>query len=209
VLKRLARPLELDAAGRRSCSLLAHQRPPPREQAASPTVPESLQRLIDACPSTPALVRTMWWDVVEWNAAAVAVFGDYAAVPVRERNVLRRLFLDGRTRAKITDWEADARFVVAAFRMDIVRAGLPSEAAALAEEFRAASPEFRRVWAENELPSPGTGRKRIRHGVAGWPTLEYSALSVDGASGLGLVVYRGATPSDVRAIERPLSGEAS
>jgi hypothetical protein len=44
--------------------------------------------------------------------------------------------------------------------------------------------------------------------MAGSLTLEYSALSADGASGLGLVVYRGATPSDARAIEQLLSGGA-
>jgi len=53
------------------------------------------------------------------------------------------------------------------------------------------------------------GRKRIQHPVAGSLPLDYSALSVDGTSGLGLVVYTGATPSDVRAIERLLSGEVS
>jgi hypothetical protein len=209
VLERLAGALELDAAGRGVLFLLAHQRPPPLERAASLKVPKSLQRLIDAWPSTPAYVRTMWSDIVAWNAAAVAVFGDYSAVPPRERNVLRRLFLDPKARTRIVDWEGDARFVVAAFRMEVVRAGLPPEAAALAEELEAASADFRRLWAGNELPTPGMGRKRIQHPVAGSLTLDYSALSVDGTSGLGLVVYTGATPSDARAIERLLSGEAS
>jgi len=94
---------------------------------------------------------------------------------------------------------------VASFRMDIVRAGLPAEAAAVAEELQAASADFRRLWAENELPSPGMGRKTLQHPAAGRLTLEYSAMSVNGASGLGLVVYTGATPEDVRCIERLLS----
>ena len=63
----------------------------------------------------------MTWDIVAWNAAALAVLGDYRAVPSRERNVLRRLFHDPVMRTKLHDWEADARFVVSAFRMDIVR----------------------------------------------------------------------------------------
>ena len=209
VLERLSRALELDAAGREVLFLLAHHRPPPLEQACAVAVPEALQRLIDAWPTTPAFLRTMWWDVVAWNAAAVAVFGDYAAVPRRERNVLRRLFLDPKARTRIADWEGDARFVVASFRMDIVRAGLPAEAAAVAEELQGASADFRRLWAENELPSPGMGRKTLQHPVAGRLTLEYSAMSVNGASGLGLVVYTGATPEDVRCIERLLSGQAS
>ena len=71
------------------------------------------------------------------------------------------------------------------FRMEIVRAGLPPEAAALAEELEAASADFRRFWAEDELPSPVMGRKRIQHPVAGSLTLDCSALSVDGTGGLG------------------------
>jgi transcriptional regulator with XRE-family HTH domain len=203
-LERLAEALELDAAGREALFLLAQQRPPPLEAAAPVAVPESVQRMIDAWPTSPAVVRTMTWDVVAWNAAALAVLGDYRAVPSRERNVLRRLFLDPVMRTKLDNWEADARFVVSAFRMDIVRACLPPEAAALADELQATSSDFRRLWAENELRSHGVGRKRLKHPTAGWLTLDYSALSVDGANGLGLVVYTAATPEDARAIERLL-----
>jgi len=44
------------------------------------------------------------------------------------------------------------------------------------------------------------GRKRLRHPSAGWLDLEDSLLSVDGASGLGLMVYTPVTPPDFRAI---------
>jgi hypothetical protein len=57
--------------------------------------------------------------------------------------VLRHLFLDPKARARLPDWEADARFVVAAFRMDTVRSGGSAEAAALAAELREASEDFR------------------------------------------------------------------
>jgi transcriptional regulator with XRE-family HTH domain len=205
VLERLARALELDASGREALFLLAHQRPPPLEPTSQVDVPASLQRLIDGLPLSPALVKTLTWDVVAWNAAAVTVLGDYGARPKRERNVLRYLFLDPVARAKLPDWESDARFVVAAFRMDTVRSGGSEEAAALAAEMREASADFRRFWADNEMRSHGVGRKRIKHPIAGWLTLEYSALSVDGANGLGLVVYTAATPEDARVIERLLS----
>jgi hypothetical protein len=166
-----------------------------------------LQRLIDGLPLSPALVKTLTWDVVAWNAAAVTVLGDYGARPKRERNVLRYLFLDPVARAKLPDWESDARFVVAAFRMDTVRSGGSAEAAALAAEMREASADFRRFWADNEMRSHGVGRKRIKHPTAGWLTLEYSALPVDGANGLGLVAHRPRRPrrEDARAIERLLS----
>ena len=209
VLERLARALELDGSGREVLFLLAHQRPPPLEPTAPPAVPESLQRLIDALPESPAMVKTMLWDIVAWNAAAVAVFGDYGASSPRERNVLRHLFLDPTTRRKLPDWESDARFVVAAFRMDTVRSGGSPEAAALAAELREASADFRRFWDEKEMRAHGVGRKRLRHPVAGWLNLEFSALAVDGTNGLGLVVYTAATPADGKKIEALLSRGSS
>ena len=127
----------------------------------------------------------------------------------RERNVLRHLFLDPVARKRLPDWEADARFVVAAFRMDTVRSGESPEAAALVGELREASADFRRIWDENVMHTHGVGRKRLRHPVAGWLNLEFSALAVDGTNGLGLVVYTAATPADARKIEDLLARDAS
>jgi len=204
VLERLARTLELDAAGREVLFLLAQQRPPPLRPAPPPAVAPALQRVLDAMPTSPALVKTPTWDIVAWNAAATAVLSDYAALPVAERNVLRRLFSDP-TKRSLPDWEADARLCLAAFRIDAARAGDYPEAAALAAELQATSADFRRLWAENEMRSHGVGLKRIQHPLAGPLTLEYSAFSVDSGDGLSMIVYTPASPADVRAIALLLS----
>jgi hypothetical protein len=67
-----------------------------------------LQRVLDAMPTSPACVKTPAWDIVAWNAAMAAVLTDWAALPIGERNVLRRLF-GAPARASLPDWEADAR----------------------------------------------------------------------------------------------------
>jgi transcriptional regulator with XRE-family HTH domain len=108
VLERLTRALELDATGREVLFLLAQQRPPPLTPVAPSAVPLALQRVLDAMPTSPAIVKTPTWDVVAWNAAAAAVLGDYGEVSIRERNALRRLF-DDSSRAAYPHWEADAR----------------------------------------------------------------------------------------------------
>ncbi len=200
VLERIARALELDAAGREVLFLLAHQRPPPLKSAPSGRVTPALQGVLDALATSPAIVKTPTWDIVAWNAAATAVLADYAALPVAERNVLRRLFADGSARASLPDWEADVRFALAVFRVDAARAGDCPEAAALAAELQETSADFRRLWAENELRSNGVGRKRIQHPVAGPLTLEYSAFSVDGANGLTMVVFTPTSPAEALAI---------
>ncbi len=205
VLERLARALELDAAGREVLFLLAQQRPPPVTPTPSPPVAPALQRVLDALPTSPALVKTPTWDIAAWNEAATAVLTNFAALPPRERNVLRRLFGDPAVRASLPDWEENARFAVAVFRIDVARAGGCPEAVALAAELQATSADFRRLWAENDVRSHWVGLKRLQHPVAGPLTLETSAFAVDGADGLSMVVFTPASPADARAIELLLS----
>jgi transcriptional regulator with XRE-family HTH domain len=204
VLERLADALELDAAGREILFLLAQQRPPPLRHTPPSPVGPALQRVLDAMPVSPAMIKTRTWDIVAWNVAAAVVLIDYNAEQAAERNVLRRLF-GSPVRAALPDWEADARFAVGVFRMDVARAGGCPEAEALAAELQATSAEFRRLWAENEMRSHWIGLKRLHHPVAGALTMETSAFAVDGADGLSMIVFTPTTPADVQAIERLIS----
>ncbi|MGH6879945.1 MAG: helix-turn-helix transcriptional regulator [Hypericibacter sp.] len=205
VLERLARALELDAAGREVLFLLAQNRPPPLHPAPPPPVAPALQRVLDALGTSPAIVKTPTWDIVAWNAAAAAVLADYAALPVPERNVLRLLFGTRAAHAKLPDWEENARFAISVFRLDVARAGGSAEALALAAELQAASADFRRLWVENDLRSHWGGLKRLHHPLAGLLSLEYSTFAVDGADGLSMVVFTPASPADADAIASLLS----
>jgi hypothetical protein len=206
VLERLAHALELDAAGREVLFLIARQRPPPLQPAPPPPVAPAVQRVLDALPTSPAFVKTPAWDIVAWNTAATTVLSDYAAMPVRERNLLRRMFGSQALRTSLPDWEANARFALSVFRIELARSGDYSEATALVAELQATSADFRRLWAENGVSTYGAGQKRIHHAVAGALTLEYSAFAVDGSDGLSMVVFTPATPADARKIERLLAG---
>jgi transcriptional regulator with XRE-family HTH domain len=205
VLERLARALELDASGREVLFLLAQQRPPPLKPTPSSAVAPALQCVLDAMPTSPAVVRTPTWDIVAWNAAAAAVLTDFSVLPIEERNVLRRLFGTQAVRASLPDWEAAARFAIAVFRVDVARGGVCPEAVALAAELQATSADFRRLWAENEMRSHWGGLKRLQHAIAGPLTFEYSTFAVDGADGLSMVVFTPASPADARAIALLLS----
>jgi len=200
VLERLTRALELDAAGREVLFLLGQQRPPPLKPTLPSPVAPALQRVLDALPASPAIVKTPTWDIVAWNAAASAVLGDYAALPADERNVLRRLFGDPGIRTRLPDWEANARLAMGVFRIDVARAGDCPEAVALAAELRAASADFRRLWAENDIVSHGVGQKRFQHPRVGAFTLEISSFAVDGADGLRMMVFTPISAADARAV---------
>jgi len=209
VLERLARALELDSAGREFMFLLAQQRPPPLKPSSSSEVTPALQRVLDAMPTTPAIVKTASWDIVAWNAAALAVLADYPALEPSERNLLRRLFNTPRVRKGMPDWETDARYAVASFRIDMARAGDCPEATALAAELQASSADFRRLWAENEMRSHWVGTKRIERPGVGAITLEYQALAIDSSPGLSLMVFTPVTEADAEGVALLMSGKAA
>jgi len=207
VLERLARALELDAAGRELLFLLAQQRPPPLKPTPSaPVVPAALQRVLDAMPSSPAYVKTLAFDIVGWNAAA-AVLADYAPLPNGERNVLRRLFGTPVVRAAAPDWETEARFVLATFRLDAARAGDSAEAAELVAELQATSADFRRLWADDQTCHHGIHLRRIQHPRAGLLTFEVSAFSVDSEVGLSMIIFTPVSPADAQGIASLLSNK--
>src|SRR5579871_122767 len=69
VLERIARALMLTEVEREHLFLLALGRPPEVRYQATDGVTPRLQRVLDALDTSPALVRTVTWDVVGWNRA--------------------------------------------------------------------------------------------------------------------------------------------
>ena len=204
VLDRIARALLLTEAEREHLYLLGLGRPPEVRYRADEGVTPRLQRVLDALEPTPALIRTATWDVVAWNRAATVMLFDYGAVPPRDRNVLRFIFLDPRVRDVHQNWAGVARFVVSAFRVDAARAGAAAAVEPLVEELRRLSPEFRAMWAENEIVGHVEAVKHIRHPVLGPIAFEYSAFAVDGRPDLSLLVYNPASAADAEKISSAL-----
>lgn len=205
VLNRIATGLMLTEPERQHLFMLGLGHPPEARYRPVEGISPRLQRLLDAMETTPAIVRTATWDVVAWNGAASVVMTDYAALPPAERNILRLVFCNPRVRAAQQDFDGIARFVVAAFRADAARAGASAEIADLVSDLCAKSPDFRRLWNDNDVGLHGEGTKRLNHAILGPIELEYSAFSVDGRPDLGLVVYNPVREQDadrIRALVR-------
>ncbi len=200
VLDRIARALMLTEVEREHLFLIGLGRPPEVHYRGGDGFTPRLQRLLDAIPYSPAIVRTATWEVVAWNRAAAVVLTDYDTLPPGQRNILRMIFLNPRVREIQFDWESVARGVVAAFRVDAARAGADREVAPLVEELCTRSPDFARMWRENDVQLHGDGIKRMRHPVLGTIALEYSSFAIDGRPDLGMVVYTPATDADRDAI---------
>lgn len=200
VLNRIAQSLLMTEPEREHLFMLAFGHPPEVVYHPPEGVTPRLQRLLDTLEFSPALIKTATWDVLAWNRAAAAVFTDYSLLPASQRNILKLMFLNPGARARQDDWESMARFIVATFRADAVRAGAASQVSRLVEELCSQSPEFATFWSDNDVRVHGEGTKRLHHETHGVIELEYSGFAVDGRPDLGMIVYNPATPDTAERI---------
>jgi transcriptional regulator with XRE-family HTH domain len=199
VLERIAQALVLTTNEREHLFLLALGRLPAVRLQTQDAISPRLQRVLDALVDSPAFIKSLTWELAAWNRAAAAVFG-YDALGKSERNILRRIFCSPASRAANPQWEAVARFAVAAFRADAARAGPSAEIDMVVESLCADSPEFSAMWADTDVRSFGDGVKNFRHPEAGIIAMEFSSFAVDGRPDLGLVIYNPVTAADTDKI---------
>jgi transcriptional regulator with XRE-family HTH domain len=179
VLDAVARALRLDAVERAHLYRLARPWPDgtERESEAEPQpVRPGLRRLLETARDVPAYVIGRNADILAWNPLAAALLTDFGALPPRERNLVRLVFLDEGMRRLYADWRAKASDVAAFLRLDAGRHPGDPRTAALVAELSAASPEFREIWAEHWLKDKTHGRYRYRHPVVGELDLAFETL---------------------------------
>lgn len=199
VLDRIARGLMLTEPERNHLHILAFGHPPEARYRPPEPVGPALQRVLDAMPTSAAILRTATWDVLAWNRAATIILTDYSALPPERRNILRLIFASERVRAQQEDWLNVARYVVGAFRADAARAGAGAEIRQLVAELSETSPLFRQLWTDSDIVHRGEGLKRLHHPSLGLLELEFSSFTVETRSDLTMMVY---TPISAEALER-------
>lgn len=161
----------------------------PRRQATERKVQPQLRRLLGELTTTPAIVLGRRMDILAWNPLAVALIGDFPAVPERHRNYVRLVFTDPKMRALHADWEYTARACVAMLRMEAGRNPQDQRMARLVGELSLSSDDFRRWWADHHVANRSRGTKVLRHPVAGELTLDWDALTCVGDPDQQLVVW--------------------
>nr|WP_176599488.1 helix-turn-helix transcriptional regulator [Sphingobium sp. 15-1] len=189
VIERIATGMMLTEPEREHLHILAFGHPPESRYSEPEGISPRLQRVLDAIPVSPAIIRTATWDVVAWNRAAATILTDYSSLSRQERNILRLMFSDSRVKTAQEDWYSVARFVVGAFRADAARAGAGAEIRQLVDELSLMSPEFAAMWRDNEVVGHGEGVKRLQHPEIGPIELEFSTFSVEGRRDLVMMVY--------------------
>jgi transcriptional regulator with XRE-family HTH domain len=167
VLEALSRALRLNQAERNHLILLGRGEAAPPCKNPAERVSPTLRRLIENLGPNPAYILGRRWDYLAWNDAAVALLGDFAAIPRAARNHAWQTFTDPARREMFSDWERSARVLVAKFRSDSARHIGDPEFESLISALRKASPEFSRAWDRHEVSQSGEGRKDLRHPIAG------------------------------------------
>ncbi|MBS1996681.1 MAG: helix-turn-helix domain-containing protein [Cyanobacteria bacterium SZAS LIN-2] len=200
VLERLAEALAMTTVERDHLFVLATGRPPAPSSEVLTDIAPRLQHVLDALEYCPALIKNCAWDVVAANKAASVVFPPYVAGNFEQRNLLKNMFANPAMRDQQPEWEAVARFVVAAFRADAARAGF--DITSLVRELSELSPEFAAMWQENDVIARTEHTKLIRHPEAGIIEFDFSAFAVDGRVDLNMVIYTPVTEADREKIRK-------
>ncbi|GAA2296597.1 helix-turn-helix transcriptional regulator [Streptomyces caniferus] len=197
VLMSLARALMLSAVERRHLFALAGVPLPERPPGRGPG--PALQRLVDALEPNPAYLLDANWDLVGWNRAEAGLIGDPGQLEPAERNLLWLVFTDPAMRSLLTDWEGQARDLIAQFRTDArQRAGDPRYEQ-LTGGLRESSAEFRTWWDAHDLADLGSSRRRFCHPRVGALTLDYVKLAALDAPGVKLFAC---LPADAATAEK-------
>lgn len=196
VLEGIARALKLNLDERNHLFLLADQSPPldsiPPQEIVSPLLLQAL----DQFDTNPAYITGQRWDLLAWNQAACAVFGDFKALPIQERNILWFVFMNENLRQILVDWEAHARLVLAQFRVNYSRFVGDPWFAELINNLEGVSSEFRLWWTEHDILGRTDGRKEIDHPLVGRLVLNYVVFKVADSRNLEVVMYLPLPESD-------------
>ncbi|MEU5046657.1 helix-turn-helix transcriptional regulator [Streptomyces griseorubiginosus] len=194
VLDAVAQALRLSEAERHHLHLIARGEAPPARHVPAPAS-QSLRKLLESMPVTPAWIVDFRFDVLAHNAAAVALFGPGFAVGT---NTAEPLFVDPGARDFQLDWDRIAREHVGNLRADLARHPDDPRLLSLITGLRRASSDFAAWWDDHTVQRRTNGTKRVLHPAAGVMTLNYDVLAVQDGSEQRLCVV---TPADAHAEE--------
>ncbi|MFD6679211.1 helix-turn-helix transcriptional regulator [Micromonospora parva] len=199
LLGALARALRLSDDERSHLFHLAGHQPPPADGIAR-LARAGLVRLLDLVGDTPAMVLSDLGEVLAQNRMSILLTGDHTGLTGDRRYVAYRYFTDPAIRDLHgpEEWQRHARQQVADLRAVAGRRAGDPAVTGLIERLRAASDDFRRLWAEHEVAVRRADRKTFLHPRVGRITMDCETL-VTPDLGQQLLVL---TPADAEAREK-------
>ncbi len=176
-LEQIARALRLDGEERAHLFVLAHNRPPPVDSRSSFGLTPSHQKRSSIRSKRRPTIATAYLDVLAWNDALNAVFGDLSDVAAVDRNMLWLMFAAPRSEPPypIGLKRHGQCWHVFGSSMDATRT--TTEFTTLIDRLCGASREFRCWWPEHHVTVKPEGPKRFTSPLVGEMELEQSTLS--------------------------------
>lgn len=188
VLEALARTLRLDDAERNHLLTLATRAP---AASVGPDLvehaPDALVRLITAMEPSPSYVLGPRWEFLAWNRSQSLLYPMIDRLPEADRNLLWVMFAEPTARSLITDWDDQARRILAEFRAGTAGIRSTPEVVELVRRLRNASPEFDSWWPQLDVAQFQTRVRHYRHPRAGNLVFEYQQLTPSEWPGLKVV----------------------
>jgi len=177
-------------------------RAPRRRTPPATSVRPTIQRLLDAMPTAPAVVLNGRLDVLAMNALGRTLFSPWYDGDGPVSNA-RLVFLDPRSRTFFREWDVVADDTVALLRAEAGRDPFDRALTDLVGELSTRSDDFRVRWASHDVRIHNTGIKKLRHPVVGDLDLPFESLPVEGGTSTALVTYLpepGSSTADALAV---------
>ena len=152
--------------------------------ARAESASQSLVGMMNAWPSTPALVYGRRMDLLATNPLGRALFSWLGA----ETNLLHAIFSKPEARTFYRDWARIAEGCIAALRAANTDPDDP-RLIELVGQLSLTSPDFARMWARHEVRAKTAQTKHFDHPVVGEMSLRFENFEVSSAPGQHLVVY--------------------
>jgi transcriptional regulator with XRE-family HTH domain len=196
VLDALARALQLDETERAHLFDLARaadgvptsgraRRRAPSKSASRPSLNWALEAIKDGV----AFVRDPHQNLLATNTLGRAFYSPVVGEGGRQPNLARFQFLDPASRDFYPDWDLFAEMCVGVMRAEAGRDPHDRGLQDLIGELSTRSDTFRRLWADHNVRTHGTGTKRFNHPIGGELTLAYEELAITAEPGLVLLIY--------------------
>ena len=199
VLDAVAHTLRLDGAERWHLYRLA-EATPTRTGISAEAVPDELLQMLHSLNPNPAVVMNGRMDIYESNEGHRAVFRDWHTLPCVHRNLLWCVITEPGARAKLFDYDAEIRHLVARLRAGYgAHVGDPGWEEDIARLSRA-SAEFCELWERHEVAEPQPRTKTFLVPGCGELTFGFTELTAPGHGDLWLGVYTPKNETTARAV---------
>jgi len=191
VLEAISRIFTLNKEEKEHLFLLGNQPlPSTTVQNERENIDRVVKNLLSQLGHCPAYVTDEKLNIVDWNKAAMMVFGDFSEMDERNRNAVWRCFTSKEYQNLFQNWEDHAQRLIAQFRLAYTCFVGDEWFKTIISELSEESPQFYEWWSNHEVLGTPCGKKTIIHPVAGEMIMDHITLQVYDAPELKVTIYQ-------------------